>query len=429
MLLAAAKMQGMKRLSIVGLSVACALGLFIGCGTDNGDSETGNGGSAGSGGGSSGSGGSKTGGSGGGSSGSSGEAGSSGGTSGGASGGAGWPTGGSGGGTSGSGGAIVDSSVPDVDFTYDAPLYEGGDACATASVEAQLKPLDLYIMADRSGSMSGSLWNNQSNALKAFFNDPQSANITVALRFFPLDDSCSPQDGSCSGNAYQNPLVPWGVLPGHAGTLSSAIDGTSPNGCFTPTQEALNGVLKGAYARQVAEPGHVVVAVIVSDGQPCCSDCPMESTDLGSIAASYLAGSPSVQTFSIFVASAASAVMTAIAQQGGTGQAFNATSGAQAFIDALKAIQGSAIPCEFAMPTTSSGTIDPDQVSLDYYAGGSSTPTTIPRVPDAGSCGGGGWYYDNPINPTKLILCPSTCDQMKADPGAKVSIELGCLGS
>ncbi len=338
-------------------------------------------------------------------------------------------------GNTGGGGAMQDA-MPDVDFSYDAPSYDAPEACATAAVEASLKPLDLYMMIDRSGSMAqNSKWTNQSNALKSFFTDPQSAGITVALRFFPLNDNSSPQSPTCNGNAYATPLVDWGVLPGHAAALGSAIDGTSPTGLFTPTQEAINGVLKGALTRQQAFPGHVVSAVIVSDGTPCCLasgyGCPVETAaGIGAIAATYFSGTPSIRTFAIYVATDATAVMTAIAQQGGTTQAYDATGGSAAFLAALKAIQGSAIPCDFDMPHPSTGTVDPDQVSLSYLPGGAGNPVPVSRVPDSSACGGGdGWYYDNNANPTKISLCPTTCATMKADPQAKVNIATGCLGS
>ena len=232
-------------------------------------------------------------------------------------------------------------------------------------------------------------------------------------------------------NAYATPLVPWSVLPGQAATLAAAISNTSPNGCFTPTQEAINGVLKGALTRQNSQPDHVVVAIIVSDGEPCCGDCDVESAaGIGAIAGQYYNGTPSIRTFAIYVASASNQVMTQIAQQGGTGQAYDATGSSQAFVDALKSIRGSAIPCDLYMPQSSQGSVDPDQVSLSYLPGGSSNPIGFPRVGDSGACGGGdGWYYDNDANPSRIFLCPTTCATMKADPNAKVSISLGCLGS
>ena len=38
----------------------------------------------------------------------------------------------------------------------------------------------------------------------------------------------------------------------------------------------------------------------------------------------------------------------------------------------------------------------------------------------------GGWYYDNPASPTKIILCPATCDEVKTFNEASIEIVLGC---
>lgn len=324
------------------------------------------------------------------------------------------------GGTDG-GGMFVDSSLGDGSITPES-------ACAATAVEAEVLPLDLYIMADRSASMKqSSRWTNQSSALNTFFADPQSHGLFVALRFFPLDDTCFPQDSSCSGNAYTNPLVPWGELPGHASTLTAAVGATTPEGCFTPTQEALNGVLKGAYQRQTQEPLHVVAAVIVSDGTPCCGDCVEDPAQLGQIAAGYANGTPSIKTFAIYVADSASEVMSAIAHDGGTGSAYDATAGQQAFIDALNDIRGSMLACEYKMPETDAGKINPELVQVEYTPGGATDAQKVDRVDDLASCvGGQGWYYDDNVNPTKLIMCPGTCDMLQNDENGKVQILLGC---
>jgi hypothetical protein len=313
--------------------------------------------------------------------------------------------------------------MPDVDFTYDAPPETAAEACAAVNVEAKLKPLDMYFMIDRSGSMSGTPWTQEGNALNAFWTDPNSTGITAALRYFPISDSCVSQDPQCSGNAYVNPIVNWGLLPANAAALSASFAATGTNGC-TPTQEALNGVLKGSKQRQIQQPGHVVVAVMVSDGAPCCGDCPDETAaGMGAIAQTFYNGTPSIRTFALYVAAAASDVMTQIASGGGTNQAYDATN-TQNFINALKAIQGTAIPCDFDMPVPDAGLVDLKQVTLD--TGG----TPINKVDDASLCGAnGGWYFDNNTAPTKITLCPVTCTTLKADPSAKVNVSLGCLGS
>lgn len=56
---------------------------------------------------------------------------------------------------------------------------------------------------------------------------------------------------------------------------------------------------------------------------------------------------------------------------------------------------------------------------------------TIPKVADATACGTGeGWYYDDELTPTKVILCPAACDAANAavgvDKPGKIGILFGC---
>jgi hypothetical protein len=299
-------------------------------------------------------------------------------------------------------------------------------ACASVEVQAERLPLDLYFMVDRSASMDGSPWTAQSNALKGFFNNTANAGLFAALRFFPLDDKASPQDSSCSGKKYANPLVNWAQLPSSA--LVSAISSTSADGSFTPTQEALNGVLQGAKTRQLAEPLHAVVAVIVSDGEPCCQSCPVEdAAGLGNIAATYANGTPSIKTFAIYVASQATAVLTSIAKNGGTTKAYDATGGQAAFSAALEAIRGAALSCEYKMPTSDGGKIDPNYLTVDYKSSPTATGQSVSHKKDISSCDSGlGWYYDNNTSPQKITLCPATCKTMQASSSASVEILVSC---
>ena len=345
----------------------------------------------------------------------------------------------------GAGDAAVqqDSSTgQDVEVLDAGPSGDGtitpDQACAAEHVEAERLPLDLYLMMDRSQSMSNEMpnttttfWEAQENALNAFFNDSQSTGISIALRFFPLDDTDEPQDEQCSGDAYAQPLVTWGELPSYAGTLTTAISQVTPEGAFTPTEEALRGVLRGAEARKAVEPDHVVAAVLVSDGRPCCvsNKCPANTAaELGAIAATYASADPPIETYAIYLAFEPFEVMETIAQEGGTNAAFDATGGQQAFVDALNEIRKNALGCEYKMPTSNSGVVEPDLVEVQYTPGGSSTAQTIERRMTEGECSGqGGWYYDDNVNPTKLVLCPTTCDEIQDDSEAKLDILVGCI--
>jgi hypothetical protein len=300
-----------------------------------------------------------------------------------------------------------------------------GECCVVNSINATLWPLDIYFMLDRSGSMEGEKWQHQSDALTSFFHAASSAPTSAALRFFPLDDYCLAQEWTCSGEDYVEPLVPFELLPDQAGVLEQAMASTIPKGCVTPTQEALNGVLKGARKRKLAWPEHVVVAVIVSDGGPCCGVCPMEDTDeIGKIVADYLAASPSIPIFSIYVSAGASNVMTTIAVEGGTKAAFDGSSGSASFLQALRDIQAESIPCKLM---TDAEVLNPAAASLQYTPAAGGSVQIIPRAEGPSGCDvQGGWYFDLSMQPPQVMLCPAFCDQVKHDAGSRITILLEC---
>lgn len=101
------------------------------------------------------------------------------------------------------------------------------------------------------------------------------------------------------------------------------------------------------------------------------------------------------------------------------------------FFDAVaQAVYASAkLNCELAIPTPPQGTIDPKLVNVAIVS--NDVSTYLPGVPDAASCGAeGGWYYDDPINPTKVTLCKTSCDnaQTMIGPGqtGKIEVLFGC---
>jgi hypothetical protein len=81
------------------------------------------------------------------------------------------------------------------------------------------------------------------------------------------------------------------------------------------------------------------------------------------------------------------------------------------------------LPCVFILPTGTS--IDPTKVNVDYTNGAGNKQTLL-YVGSKDACVPGGWYYDDPANPTRAVLCDATCSTVSADTGGKVDIALGC---
>ena len=103
----------------------------------------------------------------------------------------------------------------------------------------------------------------------------------------------------------------------------------------------------------------------------------------------------------------------------------------QPFFDAVAqaVIATTKLSCELAIPMPKMGSLDPTKVNVAFETG--NGPVYLPGVADAAACGAGpGWYYDNPANPTKVILCPTSCSDAQAaiGPGKPGHIEVlfGC---
>ncbi len=307
----------------------------------------------------------------------------------------------------------------------------GFEECATSSAEATLVPVNMIVMFDRSGSMDdGVKWPQATAALTAFVEDPGTAGLRVALRFFP-GSGCT--GTTCDIDVCSQPAVDAAPLtsdpaPADAqeALLVNAIAGEDPTGSNTPIYAALGGAEKWAQDYMAAHPTEKAVVVLVTDGQP--NGCNENTSAIAGLAGQALAAA-GVYTYAVGLEGSSESVMNAIAAEGGTGQGiFIGNGNAEAeLLAALQAIQGSQVACEFQMPESQNGeTIDPAKVNVTYTSG-SGSPDTIGQVANAAACGnGGGWYYDNPAAPTTITLCPATCSTVQADEEAKIAIVVGC---
>jgi hypothetical protein len=91
-------------------------------------------------------------------------------------------------------------------------------------------------------------------------------------------------------------------------------------------------------------------------------------------------------------------------------------------------VTGSQLACEWAIPAPGTGaTFESDKVNVQYATTATPAPQTVFYVDSASQCTPqGGWYYDNAVNPSRIFVCPSVCDTVKADTSAKIDILFGC---
>ncbi len=215
-------------------------------------------------------------------------------------------------------------------------------------------------------------------------------------------------------------------MPGVAQAIIDSINAHSPS-TGTPTMPALQGAIQHAKDWAAAHPGHVVIDIFATDGDPL--DCDTNQSHIEAVAASGFNGTPSIATFVIGVGSQLSA-LNGVAAAGGTGQAFIVDTSQnvnQQFMAALNAIRGAALGCNYSIPVPESGVPDYSKVNVEYTPGGSTTPQVIPHVTDKGSCPatGNAWYYDDPTSPTQILLCDATCNALSQDSTGEVDVVLG----
>ncbi|MBX3129574.1 MAG: VWA domain-containing protein [Polyangiaceae bacterium] len=317
-------------------------------------------------------------------------------------------------------GATIDVQVPDA--------LDPETACSVITEQAQSTPLHLYVMLDKSSSMAGNQWDSAELGLTAFVNAPSSAGVSVGLKLFPRPGSSVP---ACDQQEYAKPDVPFGTLPANAQAIISFMASASPNGLGTPTYPALGGaILKGVELRQ-NNPGHTAAVLLVTDGEPqgpaasCSGVDPEDWAAIAGLAAAGAAFDPPVLTYVVGLPGVDQSFANQIAQAGGTASAIlvSQTNVAKEFEEALAKVRGQALPCEFEMPAqVTSGQYDPDKVNVVLDAGGKIT-----KILQTTDCtAGAGWYYDDPLDPKKILLCPAICSDVKQDYTAKLDILLGC---
>jgi len=280
----------------------------------------------------------------------------------------------------------------------------GGDAYG-----AEPRQLDIYVILDESLSMIP-YWAPVTGALNQFFMSPQAAGIGVGIHYYA---------GVCEVPHYETPAVPIAPLPGNAAALQMSMASRVLN-LGTAATPALTGAINHARMRQIAMPETKQVVLLVGDGEPAFCGSTLDNAVAAAMAG--VSGTPSIQTYVLGLGN--TAALDALAVAGGTGTALIADpNNPQAVIDAMNAIRGQALPCDYGIPATT-GTFDSNLVNVQHVIGGATN--TIFGVTTEADCDAvtGGWYYDNRDAPTRVFACPATCAALGE--GGEVKVVVGC---
>lgn len=330
-----------------------------------------------------------------------------------------------------------------------------GSECASSSGTADAVPAVVQMVVDISGSMDWapgtmrnpprgeqSKWDITSAALKdAVAKLP--ANIAVGVNFFPNNPR-----NSCIRNRVDVPINLLGAANSmQRRSFDAAIDNANP-GDGTPTHAAFNFGVQTLSASKLEGRKFIL---LITDGVPTFDlECrgaepepgqtPVENGPLIAAVEAAYAGGQGPSTFVIGSPGSEDARgdLSQMATKGGTATAgcsdtgpkychldmTTATDFAAALSAGLAQVAGQISTCEYVIPADPKGqTLDPRKVNV-LYTHGDGTESSIGKG-DPANCEAG-WKYDNEDAPTKIILCGSDCDGVKADLGSKIDVIFGC---
>ena len=321
----------------------------------------------------------------------------------------------------------------------------------SASCEANAVPVD---------GTQASKWQITVSALEQVFDDllAKGSNAQIGLTFFSNDNTCGVQS---------TPNVPLSaVTKAQVAALKTVLDNTIPSG-GTPLVGATT--LGYAYLHQEAgnapgcvepcgAPGNRYV-VLMTDGTDSCpvptrAEDAAECNAAGSCTsflvgkAAPLAAQSNIRTFVIGAPGSepARGYLSELAFVGGTPRSPSCTHDpkgsegdchfdmtttkdfAGALASALGSVSGAALGCEFAVPQTNVK-VTPGTVNVQYRPQ-SGQPECFAYDPAACSAGSNGWQFaknaDGSDDLSRVVICGSACEQVRADPMARVDVLLGC---
>jgi hypothetical protein len=334
--------------------------------------------------------------------------------------------------TAAGGGGTLDV-VPCSGVAYVSGLDGAGQICNAARAQVEPPKLDVYIMMDRTQSMSFSAgevsrWSALRLAVAQFLSEAEE--VQVGIQFFGLSGGSDPVL-DCDPTGYATPAVEIAPLPGVSPAILAAMDATRLGGT-TPTAPALAGAILHARAWAVAHPERRAVVMLVTDALPSPCDPNRDPqaavADVSTVAAEGATGYPPIFTFVLGVSIGANRFgLDQIARAGGTMQAYLTQDAdiAGSLLTALSKMVEAPLPCEYTLPRMLDTGLVVDTGLVQMVHTSAAVIEEIPRVDSREACHAeyGGWYYDRPEEPARILVCPCTCANFGS---GTVDVYAGC---
>ena len=314
-------------------------------------------------------------------------------------------------------------------------------ACATEERDSKPLLVDVYLLIDKSVSMfcptsdvacdkspsntpPPTRWSAITEAVTKFVQDPASTDIGIGLGFFP---QVMPVADQCVVSNYSTPVVPIAPAKDSASSIVSQI-GAQVVGGNTPTHKALAGAFEYIKSYTAQTPGHTAAVLLVTDGVPFSCGESHTTTLTVPVAQMGFAGTPSIKTYVVGIGNTAALDALALAGSGDQTHYFDGNGDVSSKLQAALKSVATSITCDYTIPTGGKA-IDFGLVNVEGKVGDAGVPTALGNVTSAAQCDArGGWYYDvsPPATPSKITLCPQSCDPLKATANSTVKVLYGC---
>jgi hypothetical protein len=307
----------------------------------------------------------------------------------------------------------------------------GGDmACAGFEYEVEPVPVDLFIMMDRSVSMNELLedgvttrWEALHDAVESFVST-ENNQLRVGISFFNRTGAAD-DNLDCDVDYYATPYVEIGELDEAGPEIVQAMEDVVPGG-LTPTLPALQGAIQ--HAREWAETnaGRATAVLLVTDGYPTQCQEVIGINQVVEVAEDGYLNEPYIRTYVFGLA--ADFNLDSVALGGGTRNAYIVDEGdvSGSFANALANVAGSRLACKYELPTPPAGmNLNLDEVQI-VYTTATGESEEVPRITSGEACArkpNGGWYYDDPTDPSTIEVCSCTCQRFQA---GSIEVRLGC---
>ncbi len=354
-------------------------------------------------------------------------------------------------------GTFPDASATDSGGTDGSPIVitnEGGTSvtdagiqqeCATGKTGTRRLPGYIQLVLDGSGSMKGARYTALQNAVNSVVskwvadNDP-SFGVGVSIFADSKDPTASKGPYPSSADVGIAP-----VTVAQQAAIATRVSGAGSGS--TPSYLALSGnypYLKAFDPTTKGLPaGGKKILVFMSDGEPSdcgggagakCTVLPTQAAADGITTYAVLFSdngtTPALRNFMAEIAKNGGGTANANCDPASTTPAtychyeINTTSGntaaiAAAFAAAIEQARNSIDPCTLAIEQQPGQPFDPDLVNVTVTDGAGAKTDVVKDPTD-------GWSYDDPANPTQVILHGTACTAVKADPKASVELILGC---